>query len=141
MEEHATQYLDNLAIEPLLGLLPPSVLESIPVLGDGAAVLGTEPMVSETMFAAEGLEFLDTISQWLGVIGLAMMEWSEPFMTFDITNMAAIAGFDSSIDLLEGYDITTTLGATVLDSPSMAVLYYLFNEFDPATIADNISLE
>ena len=141
MEEHAAQYLDNLAIEPLLGLLPADVLAAIPLVSDGAVVLGNEPMVSETMFATEGLEFLETLSSWLGVIGLAMMEFSEPFMTFDIENIAAIAGFDGSIELLNGMDVTTTLGSTVLDSPSLAVLYYLFNEFDPAELTDNIGLE
>ena len=122
-------------------MLPEDVLDAIPLVSDGADVLGNEAMVGEDMFATEGLEFLETISSWLGVIGLAMMEFSEPFMTFNAENIAAIAGFDGSIDLLSGMDVTTTLGATVLDSPSLAVLYYLFNEFDPSELVDNIGLE
>ena len=50
--------MDNLAIEPILGLLPESVLSQLPVIGDGAAVLGEE---SVTNFSGENLEFMETI--------------------------------------------------------------------------------
>ena len=77
MEQKGQSFLDNLAIEPLLGLLPDSVLENIPILGDGAAMLGNEPL---TDFSGTDLTFMQTISQWLGAIGLGLIEYSEPVL-------------------------------------------------------------
>lgn len=138
MEQKGTAFLDNLAIEPLLGLLPSSVLESIPILGDGAEILGEEPV---TDFSGENLTWMDTISQWLGAIGLGLMEVTEPFMEFNIENLAVLAGYETAIDFVKAIDVPTALGSTVLDSPSMGVMYYLFNEFDPDALADQIGIE
>ena len=69
------------------------------------------------------------------------MEVSEPFLQFNIENLAVLAGYETAMDFVNAMDVPTALGSTVLDSPSMAVMYYLFNEFDPNTISDQIGIE
>ena len=69
------------------------------------------------------------------------MEYSEPFLTFNIENLAVLAGYETAMDFVNGMDIPTALGSTMLDSPSMALMYYLFNEFDPDSLADQVGFE
>ena len=138
MEQKGTSFLDNLAIEPLLGLLPTSVLENIPIIGDGAAQLGNESVVD---FSGTDLTFMQTISQWLGAIGLGLIEYSEPVLEFNVENVAILAGYTTAVDMMHALDVPTALGSTVLDSPSMGVMYYLFNEFEVSDLTDNIGFE
>ena len=138
MEEKGMSFLDNLAVEPLLGLLPESWLENIPIIGDGAVQLGNEPL---TDFSGADLTFMQTISQWLGAIGLGLIEYSEPVLTFNVENVAILAGYQTAVDMMHALDVPTALGSTVLDSPSMGIMYYLFNEFELEDITDNIGFE
>ena len=55
--------------------------------------------------------------------------------------MAILAGYETAVDMMHALDVPTAIGSTVLDSPSMGIMYYLFNEFEIEDLTDNIGFE
>jgi len=138
MEKYAIQFTDAIVLEPFLSLLPENILGSIPIVQDGAAILNNTPL---TDFSVTNFTILLSISNWFKGVGVYLLNVEEPIIEISIESLATLVGFDSATDLLGGKDITTILGKTILDSPTMGLLFYTFNSEDMDLIWDNISIE
>ena len=138
MEKYAIQFTDAVILEPFLSLLPENILGSIPIIQDGAAILNNTPLID---FSVTNFTILLTISNWFKGVGVYLMNVEEPIIEMNIESLATLVGFDSATDLLGGLDIATTIGKTLLDSPTIGLLYYTFNSEDMDWIWDNISIE
>lgn len=138
MEKYTVQFTDAVILEPFLSLLPDNILASIPIVQDGAAILNDTPL---TDFSITNFTILLSLSNWLKGLGVYFLNVEEPIIDISIESLSVLAGFDSATDLVGGMDISTTLGKTILDSPTMGLLYYTFNSEDMAWIWDNIGIE
>ena len=138
MERYTVQFTDAVILEPFLSLLPDNILASIPIVQDGAAILNDTPLID---FSITNFTILLSLSNWLKGLGVFFLNVEEPIIDISIESLLVLAGFDSATDLVGGMDISTTLGKTILDSPTMGLLDYTFNSEDTAWIWDNIGIE
>ena len=78
-----------------------------------------------TDFSAEGFAYLATLAWWLRLASLGIREYAEPFLSFDVETLAAVAAFNSVVGIID-VDLQTALTNTALTTPSMILLYTLF---------------
>jgi hypothetical protein len=76
-------------------------------------------------FSMEGYAILATAAWWLRLGSLGLAEYAAPFLAFDETTLAAVAGFNSVVDVLD-VDFANAISNTALSTPSMLLLYTLF---------------
>merc|ERR1712146_83300 len=62
--------------------------------------------------------FLATAAWWLRLGSLGLAEYAAPFLAFDETTLAAVAGFNSVVDVLD-VDFANAISNTALSTPSM----------------------
>merc|ERR1712146_575907 len=77
------------------------------------------------MGSMEGYAFLATAAWWLRLGSLGLAEYAAPFLAFDETTLAAVAGFNSVVNVLD-VDFANAISNTALSTPSMLLLYTLF---------------